>query len=134
MSRTLVLFAIVLLGILMVFACSSPSQDKMVPIGPNVTASLIIYFKAGATDEQINNFSGEVLSKPKTDRGAALQDGICMFLRVYPPVQNHEAIAITFCENATKENREKLKAAIVSSPIVYKVLENVAPSDVKQLD
>jgi len=134
MSRTLILIAISLLGVSISFSCASPEQDKMVPIGPNVTASLVIYFKSGVNDEQINNFYEEVLSKPKTARGAALQDGICMRLRVFPPVQNHEGIAITFCKDATEDNREKLESAIMASPIVYKVLENVAPGDVKQLD
>lgn len=116
-------------------ACSSSEREKMVPFGPDVPASLVVYYKAGVTDEQIENFLRDELSKPHPEgRGYYHREGIAGLLRVFPPVQGHEAIAITFSANASQTQREEIKAAVRSSPIVYKVLENVAPADVRKLD
>jgi len=113
-------------------ACSRP-DERMYPIGPGVKASFVIYFKSGVTDEQVNEFSKRVLSKPRADgRGDNLPDGVQTFLRA-PTVSGHEAIAITFFANATPEQRQTLIHDVNASSLVYKVLENVAPSDVKSL-
>ncbi len=107
----------------------------MVPFGPDVPASLVVYYKASVTDEQIENFLQEVLSIPHPEgRGYNLREGVAERLRVFPPVQGHEATAITFSANATQAQREDIRSAVSSSPLVYKVLENVAPADVKKLD
>jgi len=115
--------------------CLSSKEDKLVPIGPDVKANLVIYFNTGVTEGQINAFSQEVLSRQNPEgRGYKLRDGIGLQLRVFPSVQGHEAIAITFFSNATQTQREEVKVAVLSSPVVYKVLENVAPADVKKLE
>ncbi len=44
------------------------------------------------------------------------------------------AFAITFFPSATKEQCEDLKRAVESSPVVYKVLENLAPTHVKKIN
>ena len=115
-------------------ACSS-NDDKVIPVGPDAQASLVIFFKSGVTEEQINAFSQEVLSmKDPQGRGYKLREGIGLQLRIFPPVQGHEGIAVTFFPDATQAQREELNAAIMSSPVVYKVLDNVAPTNVKKLD
>lgn len=95
----------------------------------------MIYFKRDVTEEEISAFSQQILSEPANEgRGHHLRDGIGLQLRVFPSVQGHEAIAITFLATATSLERKKVKSDIVSSPIVYKVLENIAPADVKQIE
>ena len=115
--------------------CSLGGKETSSPIGPNAPASLIIYFKVGVTEEQINTFSQQVLSTPHPQgRGRNLREGIGLQLRVFPSVQGHEAIALTFLADAEQSQREEIKSAVLASPIVYKVLENRAPSDVKSLE
>jgi hypothetical protein len=75
---------------LLVSGCSLFRQDKMVPIGPSVQASLVICFKAGTGEEQINGFSKEVLSRPDPQgRGAYNPEGVRTFLRL-SPIEGHE--------------------------------------------
>jgi hypothetical protein len=136
--QTLTLIAVLFVALLSI-ACirTSPSYEKneMIPIGPEVKASLVIYFKAGTTDEQIEDFWHGVLSDPDPQgRGYSHRPGVGDLMRVFPAVQGHEGIAITFFPEATENQRDELEAEIKSSPIVYKVLKDVAPKDVKKLD
>ncbi len=41
---------------------------------------------------------------------------------------------MSFFPDATKEERDEVIHDITSSPIVYKVLRDIAPADVKKLD
>ena len=133
MRATLILTLASLLG-LGGLTCSR-EKEKMVPIGPDARASLVIYFKTDATEDQINAFSQGVLSKPASNgRGYELNRAIELQLRVFPPVQGHEAIAVRFFTDATSEQREEVETAVSSSPIVYKVLKGVAPSEVKKIE
>ena len=109
-------------------------DSDMRPVGPDVKADLLIYFKAGVTTTQINAFSKEVLSRPGPNgRGDSLPPGVRTFLRL-SPVEGHDGIAITFFPSATKEQREELKRAVEPSPVVHKVLENLAPTNVKKIN
>ena len=130
--RTLVIAAT--LGLL-VSACPLQKRNEMHPIGPGVKASLVIYFKAGVTEQEIEKFLHEALTYPDPEgRGRYHKNGVGTLLRVYPPVQGHEAIAVTFLETATETQRREIKSATAASILVYKVLENVAPSDVKKIE
>lgn len=106
----------------------------MRPVGPDVKTDLLIYFKSGVTTTQINAFSKEVLSRPSPNgAGDHLPSGVRTFLRL-SPLEGHDGIAITFFPSATKEQREDLKRAVESSSVVHKVLENLAPTDVKNIN
>jgi hypothetical protein len=109
-------------------------QDQVRPIGPQVKASLVIYFKQSVADQQIEDFWHEVLSTPDPEgRGYYHRDGVGDISRIYP-VQGHEGISMTFFPDATKEERIAVESDIRSSPIVYKIFENVAPADIKKID
>ena len=105
----------------------------MYPIGPEVTADLIVYFKMDATHEQIEGFWNNVLSYPDpSGRGQSLRPGVGRLSRV-ESVEGHEGIAIIFFSNAADTDRAQLRRGIEASPIVFTVLENVAPVGVKTL-
>lgn len=109
-------------------------KNEMRSIGPEVKASLVIYFKPGVTNEQIEDFWHRVLSiKDPEGRGYSHRPGIRDISRI-SSVQGHEAIALTFFPNATSEQRETVVRDVKSSPIFYKVLENIAPAEVKTID
>jgi len=109
-------------------------KNEMRPIGPEVKQNLVIFFKPGLTDEQVEGFLHEVLSKPDPNgKGFYLRRGISEFSRIHA-VQGHEGVAISFFSYATKEEREAVVLDVKSSAMVYKVLENTAPAEVKELD
>ena len=113
-------------------ACTRP-DERMYPIGPDVIADLIVYFKADATHDQIEGFWQNVLSYPRPDgRGYSHRPGVRTLGRV-ESVENHEGVSINFFSNATDPERSQLRRGIDTSPIVFTVLENIAPKDVKTL-
>ena len=108
-------------------------HEKMVPIGPEVQASLVVYFKHGTTHDQIEYFWQNVLSSPDPNgRGHWPREGIGMIGRE-KAVEGHEGVSVSFRGNATEAQREQIKRAVSASSIVFKVLENVAPANVKKL-
>jgi len=61
------------------------------------------------------------------------QNGVRTILRL-SEVQGHEGVAVTFFPAATREQRENLKRSVQSSSLVYKIIENAVPANVKRLD
>src|SRR5207244_13298944 len=112
---------------------SSDEGERMVRVGLDVKASVVIYFKVGITGEQIEDFAARFLRGRITERGTPLRAGICEYLRLFP-LQSHDAVAIQFCEAADEQTRKAIKADITSSPIVFKILENIVPLDVKNIN
>jgi hypothetical protein len=104
----------------------------MVPIGPDVKADLVIFFNVDATHDQIETFWEETLSI-KSNKGYTPRPGIRELLRLLP-LQEHEGIAVTFFPNATPAEREDIKTRVKSSPLVYKVLEDVVPQDIQSIE
>ncbi len=132
MRRDLATIVILLVASLGLFlsACNR-HDDKMVPIGPGVKADLVVFFKADATDEQIYKFATETISDPKQG-GYWPLPGIWTTLHLLA-IDGHEGEAITFFPEATEAQRKYVRSRIDSSPIVYKAMENVVPSDIKKL-
>jgi hypothetical protein len=114
----------------LVSGCGRP-DERMYPIGPEVKADLFIIFKTSATPEQVYKFSNETISDPK-DRGSWPLPGIHEILHVY--VDGREAYAVRFWPSASDDQRKYVRSRIDSSPIVYKVMENVVPADIKKID
>ena len=107
-------------------------HEQMIPIGPGVKADLVVFFKAEATDDQIYTFAKETISTPK--RGgywplAGIRDTLYIL-----PIDGHQGYAVTFLPEATEEQRKYVRSRVDASPIVYKVIENVAPANIKKVD
>lgn len=106
----------------------------MYPIGPSVKANLVVYFKVGAAESEIESFFDETVRQQHQEgRGYKHKDGVESILRL-ERVQDHIGIAITFFANPTEAQREEIRSAVRKSPVVYKVLENVVPSEVKSIE
>ena len=119
--------------VLVSVGCPSQNNERRL-IGPEVNADLIIYFKLGVTEEQVDTFWKEVLSKWRPDgKGYDHGPGVGMIGRE-SAVQGHEGISLSFFPNATQAQRDDLEREVTSSPIVYRVLKNTAPIKVKKLD
>jgi hypothetical protein len=104
----------------------------MIEFGPDKFTSLAVFFKKEATREQIETFYKDVISVSRPDlRGQELPEGVA--LRYQIRNGDYEGVGITFSKDATSEQREQLKRAVESSPIVYKIYENVVPNEIKDL-
>jgi hypothetical protein len=103
-------------------------------IGPDIKADLVIYFKLGVTNEEISSFWENVLSfQDPNGRGHHHRPGVGGLSAVFPAVDGHEGVAVNFLPGATEAQRTETKLAVDGSPLVFKVLQNVVPSDVKKL-
>jgi hypothetical protein len=133
MQRTSQLTA--LLGLAIVASCVSACSlnERIHNIGPGVTADLIVYFKPDATREQIDSFWENVLKYSDPNGGGHfLRPGVGRLSRV-ESVEGHEGIAIILFWQAPDAERAQLRRGIDASPLVFTVLENIAPKDVKTL-
>lgn len=106
-------------------------HEQMVPIVPEV-ADLVIYFKPEATHDQIENFWEETLST-RQEKGHWYRPGISGILRRFP-VQGHEVIVVSFSQSATEAQREDIRLRVRSSPIVYKMKENVPTDQTEKIE
>ncbi|HYN88613.1 MAG TPA: hypothetical protein VER55_08785 [Ardenticatenaceae bacterium] len=103
-------------------------------IGVDVEADVIVYFKTGTKQAQIDDFRDSVLSRPHpSGTGVMPIAGVDSFLSIRP-VERHRAIAIDFARNATQEQREEVLSVIEAAPIVFRVLTDTVPSSVTTLD
>jgi hypothetical protein len=130
------LFLLVLLVLsFQVNACSYHSDDKWIEEGgPTKNTNLVLFFKKDTTHEQIEAFKDTVLSKPSPygpNTGHDLPDGVASDFRLLNC--SYEGVGVNFSTDATPEQKEQLKKAIRESPIIYKIYENVVPSEIKDL-
>lgn len=111
-------------------SCGYPETPMIKLKGPEDRNDLVFFYRKDATYEQKEHFQNTVTHKPHPEgKGYYLQDGVIDLFIVRN--SDFEGYAINFSKNATPEQREKLKRAIESSPIVYKVFENVVPNEIK---
>lgn len=102
-------------------------------VGPDVRAGMLIYFKQETREEDIGRFWNLVLSTPDPRGGYQLLPGISGLMGG-GTVQGHQSMRVDFWTDATQEQRDEIKARVLASPLVYRVLENTIPSSVTQLD
>ncbi len=119
------------------FQTPSCRQQEDAPVvkwkGNNDRNDLVFLFRKGITYEQKEAFQNTILYKPRADgRGQDHQDGVVDTM-VGTIKDDYEGGIVNFSQDATLEQRERLKKAIEASPIVYKVYENVVPSQIKDL-
>lgn len=114
-------------------ACSSRKATVRL-FGPEVRSDLVIFFNQDVTHQQIEDFWRDILSKPDLEgRGHPLRDGVGNIAR-NDAVQGHEGISVSFFATASQAQKEAVERDVRSSPIVYKVLNDTAPADVKNIE
>ena len=101
-------------------------EDPMVPTIPEV--SNIVLLNKGVTNDQINEFWDEVLSTKQPDGGHWPLPGVGGIGRL-PARDGYEVIEFSIVIGATDEQRQFVYSRVQSSPIVFKLLENVPTKD-----
>jgi hypothetical protein len=113
-------------------SCGYPETPMVKLKGPDDKVELVFFYKKGVSYEEKQGFENNILHKSDPNgKGYASQEGVSgeFFVRH----SDYEGYAVEFYPNATSEQRNKLKKALESSPIVYKVFENVIPNQIQDL-
>jgi ketosteroid isomerase-like protein len=106
-------------------------NQKIVKFGPDIKANLVVVFKREVTNDQVEEFRRNVLQIVASNEGErSYYPGIRQYLRSLP-IEEHEAIAITFHEDITGNQRISIIDRVKSSPLVLQVFEDIAPANVK---
>ena len=131
---TRILISLVALWVSLATVACPSHEERIRSLGPDVSADLVIFFNHDVTPQQIENFWRDTLSKPHAEgRGHDHRDGVSQIARIVA-VQGHEGISVSFFASATETQREAVERDVRSSPLVYKVLKDIAPVDVKKIE
>jgi hypothetical protein len=126
----LAIFTIICGIVFQQLSCGYPETPMVKLKGPEDRNDLVFFYKKDTSYEQKELFQNTVIHKPHPEgKGYYLQDGVIDLLSIRN--SDFEGYAINFSKDATPEQRERLKKAIESSPIIYKVYENVVPNEIK---
>ena len=121
-KRLLLLPALFLVLIFQTVSCNRQPNEEQVSLGgANHKTNLVILFKKQTSREEINDFWKNILDIKKYN--LALQFQVVR--------GDYEGVGVSYSTETTLEQREQLKSSVHLSPIVYKVFENVAPSEIK---
>ena len=100
-------------------------EPPPVAIGPDQKASLVVYFRRGTTDEQIEEFRSSMLTG--TTRPSE-------YLRLLPSQANgHEGVALTFSMDTHSEQFSRYVEKIEHDDRVEKVYRGMAPTAIQLL-
>jgi MFS family permease len=101
-------------------------DEPMIHFGPEVPASLVVLFREEATPGEVNLFLEQVVGVPHPGGGHKLLPGVQSALRVR--VGSHVGYAFQLRESVTPEQEARIRARIRSSPVVWRLYEDVAPA------
>ncbi|HEX8249047.1 MAG TPA: hypothetical protein VF599_12790 [Pyrinomonadaceae bacterium] len=122
-------FLILIALLSLLFSCRQQVNDEWIVSNPDLKVSIVFYFKKGTTNDEINYFHDNVVGRQRDDgRGTDFLDGMQVKFQVRN--QDYEGYAIDLRKNVTQEERENILQAINSSPLIYKVFENVVPNEI----
>jgi hypothetical protein len=106
-------------------------EPPLEPLGPDVKASAVIYFRRGVTDKQIEDFNSSVLQAPARlgHVGRDYPPFVSSYLRLLPSQANgHEAIALTFFKEAPADKVNAYLGTIKADSRVGNVFLDIQPS------
>lgn len=98
----------------------------MIYSGPDQNVPIVFYFKKGTSNSEVNYFLDNVIGYQRTDRrGTEFLKGIGG--RFLVRAQDYEGYAL---DRLDENERGNILKAINSSPLIYKVFENVIPKEI----
>lgn len=115
-------------AIALILVLGAACQEKERPFVDFSKPSLVVLFKAGTTQHQINEFLDKYLFVKTSPTEDWPRPGVRSV--VVTMVQGHDGYAVGFWETATVEQRRAIIEGLRSSPIVFAVFENTAPSKI----
>ncbi|MEJ7698436.1 MAG: hypothetical protein WKF71_02145 [Pyrinomonadaceae bacterium] len=129
-----VVFALASIFVLQL-SCSPKStvDDRINVMSPDVNGSLVFFFKKETTSEEIFEFQRTVIGipNPNNNTGYASLPGIMTGVGIR--LNGFTGESINFQPSSTEAEKSFVKKRVSESPLVYKVYENVTPSQIKDL-
>ena len=116
------------------FGCQAPSSsnEQFISMGPDVNADLVAFFTKETKAEEIFEFQRTVIGIPnKNGAGYSSLPGMMTVVGIYN--NGLDGVAINFKPNASDEEKVFVKVRITGSPIVFRVYEDVVPSEISDL-
>lgn len=108
---------------------------EMRPIGSELNERIVIAFKEDTSQEESRKFDETILRKTiPQPNGVLLEfaDGVCGI--TYPDTEfKYQIAAVGFCNDATDEQKKKIKEGVSSSKIAFRVFENLRMEEIKTL-
>lgn len=117
--------ALLALCVLGAVGCYEPEWRSMLPEGK---ANLVVVFRQGLAQQEINEFLDQELQIAAEDGGEWLRPGVDAIVKT--SVDGYSAYAVVLDPSASPQEREAIREGVKSSPYVYRVFENVAPEDI----
>lgn len=107
-------------------------HERMVPLGPDQKASVVIYLRKGITSQEASNFDRYVLEEPmQRPPGHDHPPFVSVYLRLVPRQANgHEAMALTFIPNTPADKLNAYLTKIKADDRVETLFFNVTPNSI----
>jgi hypothetical protein len=107
-------------------------HEQMISFGPDQKSSVVIYFRKGITNQQVEDFHSAVLEVPtRQSPGHGLPAFVQTYFRLRPMQANgHEGIALNFLGNTSAEKVSAYLTAIKADPRVEKVFLDTSPNSI----
>ncbi|ANM30071.1 hypothetical protein ABI59_11560 [Acidobacteria bacterium Mor1] len=102
------------------------SKRRVVKLGPDVVADVVVLFHPDTDPAEIEAFQHDALGRGSDGKTPS-------YVRSYslgPVIDGHRSVALQLGELNSFEERE-LFAAILASPYVFRMFENIAPSAIE---
>jgi hypothetical protein len=111
---------------------SCSKQGAVEPVfNINSRVELLFFFKKDASRENKDYFYENILMENST-RGYYPRDGVQAVFGI--DRNGYEGFGIKFRRDSTEQQRKDVKQRLIESPLVYKVYEDVVPSEIKDLE
>jgi len=108
------------------FEVGAYREEPMVSFPPEI--SNIVLFNENVTNDQVNEFLDSTMSTKQGDKGSWPLPGV-HGIGSWSQIEGHQAIEFSFFDSATQEQRDYVYTLVRSSPIVFKLLEDVPTKD-----
>jgi len=104
-------------------------DDGQMHVGANAQVDLAVFLKPSVSDGELATFISETLNRP-VPGGGRLGDEYDLLPGMQSTLADYErrAVYVDFFDNATSEEREAVKQAVLASPRVERVEEGIVPS------
>lgn len=111
-------------------------EPPLVRIGPDQKAAVVIYFRIGVTDKDIEDFDSSVLQGPAEPRhqGRDYPPFVSEYLRLLPSQANgYEAVSLSFFNNASPGDTQAYIRKIEADKRVLKLFFNRSPVSINSI-
>ena len=111
----------------LISGCRPEGSDVWIKSSPDQKVDIVFYFNKDTSNNQINHFLNYEIGYPDSEgKGFHSMEGIQSDLSVRN--QGYEGYALELRASATDEERQNILKVIRSSPLIFRVFENVVPN------